>query len=141
MDIERALNEFGSKQGVSGGNGVTTYAPEVTRTSGRMRGRKNLENFEKVFIGVSGLALIYGLWVWRTTSTTDPEFPIRKNQALLTLVLFLGAISSAIRSRFSVSPTSLLIGTAMMLPLVGMAIFLCWRLLKAYQNQPKTPKS
>ncbi len=108
--------------------------------SDRTRGRKNLENFEKVFIGVSGLALIYGLWVWRTTSATDPEFPIRKNQALLTLVLFLGAISSAIRSRFSVSPTSLLIGTAMMLPFVGMAIFLCWLAFESLSKPTENSK-
>lgn len=104
-------------------------------------GSDNLEIFEKIFIGVSGLALIYGFWVWRTTTANDPEFPIRKNQALLTLVLFLGAISSAIRSHFSDNPTSLLVGTALMLPFVGMAIFLCWRLLKAFQNQQGTPKS
>lgn len=99
-----------------------------------------MELFEKIFIGISAAALIYGGWVWKATPREDPEFPIRKNQALLTLVLFLGAVSSVIRSRFSDNPTSLMIGTVMMLPFVGLAIFLCWRLLKAYQNQSKSSK-
>ena len=84
--------------------------------------------------------MIYSLNQWRRTQPAHPEYAIRKDVGLLALTLFIAGIGEAIRARLSENASYLLIGSLLLLPFVFVALFLCWRLYKAYQTQSRSVK-
>lgn len=105
-----------------------------------MIGGVGLDVYRIAFLAIISIAGIYSGNQWRLTKSSNPEFPVRRDVGLLTLTLFFAGIGEAIRNRFSENPAYLLAGSLILLPFVFIAIFLCWRIFKAYQGQSKSSK-
>jgi hypothetical protein len=82
-----------------------------------------------------GVALLIWATVrWKRTGPSHPDRAVRRDMALLILLLLIAVIGDAIRTHYLERSRGFLIASVALIPIGGAALFMLMRLLAAYRR-------
>jgi hypothetical protein len=78
--------------------------------------------------------LVWAVVRWKRTARPHPDYAVRRDMALLLLLLLVGVIGDAIRTHFQERSPGFLIASIFLIPIGGAALFILIRLFAAYRR-------
>ncbi len=89
-----------------------------------------------IFLVVVGVLMIGAVVRWQSTPPTDPDYAARQETFHLLVALFLSAAILLVQTRFALNSPPFYVCDIVLVPIIGVAFVILWRLYRVYRQLP-----